>query len=250
MKRILPPLLVFIVTVAALEITVRELGARAFLIPRPSEVFADILRNTDHLWAKTRETGLDALLGLGLSAVLGVGAAIVLSSAQWIQRAFYPYAVFFQTVPIIAIAPLLVIWLGYGQPTVIASAFIVSIFPMIANTLAGLVSTEPGLRDMFRLYGAGRIATLWKLRLPAALPQIMTGLRISSGLAVIGAIVGEFIGNGGLGEALTVALRHQQPDVVFAAVILASLLGLAMFGVVNLLSHVVLGKWHPSEKPE
>jgi NitT/TauT family transport system permease protein len=131
---------------------------------------------------------------------------------------------------------------------VIASAFIVSIFPMIANTLAGLVATDPGLLDMFRLYGAGSIAILLKLRLPAALPQIMTGLRISSGLAVIGAIVGEFIGGGGLGSVVDVARRQQRTDVVFAAVILASLLGLAMFGVVNLLSALLLRHWHPSEQ--
>ena len=199
------------------------------------------------MWPSLWDTGFAALIGLVLSAVLGICAAIVLSSAQWIQRAFYPYAVFFQTVPIIAIAPLLVIWLGYGQRTVVASAFIVSIFPMIANTLAGLVATDPGLRDMFRLYGAGPLATLFKLRLPAALPQIMTGLRISSGLAVIGAIVGEFIGGGGLGSVVDVARRQQRTDIVFAAVILASVLGLAMFGAVSLLSTLLLRHWHPSE---
>src|SRR5213075_2138516 len=128
------------------------------------------------------------------SALFGISIAVFLSSSRGIQRAFFPYAVFFQTVPIVAIAPLLVIWFGYGMRTVIASAFIVSIFPVIANTLTGLLSTDPALRDLFRLYGASPSATLWKLRLPAALPQILTGLRIAGGLAVIGAIVGEFIG--------------------------------------------------------
>jgi NitT/TauT family transport system permease protein len=250
MKRILPPILVLLVAVGALDLARRALGIPEYLVPPPLLVLRDILHNAQDLWPRAGDTGLAASVGLVSSALLGVFLAIFLSSARWIQRAFYPYAVFFQTVPIIAIAPLLVIWLGYGQRTVIASAFIVSIFPMIANTLAGLVSTEPGLCDMFRLYGAGRVATLWKLRLPAALPQIMTGLRISSGLAVIGAIVGEFIGGGGLGEMVEIARRQQRTDIVFAAVILASLLGLAMFGIVNLLSAMVLGNWHPSEKPE
>ena len=112
------------------------------------------------------------------------------------QRAFYPYAVFFQTVPIIAIAPLLVIWFGYGMQTVIASAFVVSIFPVIANTLTGILSTDPALaRSVPALRGLTRV-TLFKLRFPAALPQILTGLRVAAGLAVIGAIVGEFIGGG------------------------------------------------------
>lgn len=248
MKTIWPPLVVLAFAVAVMEAIVRGLGVSTYLVPPPSQVMVDIFQNTQNLWPRMWDTGLAALIGLALSAVLGICGAILLSSAQWIQRALYPYAVFFQTVPIIAIAPLLVIWLGYGQRTVIASAFIVSIFPMIANTLAGLVATDPGLVDMFRLYGAGRVATLLKLRLPAALPQIMTGLRISSGLAVIGAIVGEFIGGGGLGSVVDVARRQQRTDVVFAAVILASLLGLAMFGAVNLLSTLLLRHWHPSEQ--
>ncbi len=248
MKRIVPPVIVLFLAVAALEIAVRCLGISPYLVPPPTQVMRDIFQNTERLWPSMWETGVAAIVGLVLSAVLGICVAIALSSAQWIQRAFYPYAVFFQTVPIIAIAPLLVIWLGFGQRTVIASAFIVSIFPMIANTLAGLIATDPGLLDMFRLYGAGPIAILLKLRLPAALPQIMTGLRISSGLAVIGAIVGEFIAGGGLGSLIDVERRQQRTDVVFAAVILASLLGLAMFGVVNLLGALLLRHWHPSEQ--
>src|SRR5262249_5984204 len=143
------------------------------------------------------KTSASALIGFALSTLTGIAIAILLSSSRSIQRAFYPYAVFFQTVPIIAIAPLLVIWFGYGMQTVVASAFIVSIFPVIANTLNGILSTDPNLRDLFQLYGASPGATLFKLRFPSALPQILTGLRVASGLAVIGAIVGEFIGGQG-----------------------------------------------------
>jgi NitT/TauT family transport system permease protein len=131
---------------------------------------------------------------------------------------------------------------------VVASAFIVSIFPVIANTLNGLLSTDPALRDLFRLCGASPSATLWKLRFPAALPQILTGLRIAGGLAVIGAIVGEFIGGQGLGSVVDVARTQQRTDKVFAAVLLASLLGLALFGFINLLSYVALRRWHASEQ--
>ena len=173
---------------------------------------------------------------------------MLLSSSRAIQRSFYPYAVFFQTVPIIAIAPLLVIWFGYGMKTVIASAFIVSIFPVIANTLTGLLSTDPALRDLFRLYGASTGVTLVKLRFPAALPQILTGLRVASGLAVIGAIVGEFIGGQGLGSVVDIARTQQRVDKVFAAVLLASVLGLALFGLINLISALTLRRWHASEQ--
>ena len=154
---------------------------------------------------------------------------MALAASPWIQRAFYPYAIFFQIVPIVAIAPLLVIWFGYGPRAVVAAAAVVSVFPVIANTLAGLLSVDPNLRDLFRLHGASRCATLWKLRLPWALPYLLTGLRIAAGLAVIGAIVGEFVGGGGLGVVVLGAMRQQRTDLVFAAVGYASLLGLALF---------------------
>jgi NitT/TauT family transport system permease protein len=150
-------------------------------------------------------------------------------------------------VPIVAIAPLLVIWFGYGSRAVVAAAFIVSVFPVIANTLAGLLSVDPALRDLFRLYGAGAWARLLKLELPWALPFILTGLRIAAGLAVIGAIVGEFVGGGGLGVVVLGAMREQRTDLVFAAILHASALGLALFALVNLASRLALRRWHASE---
>jgi len=195
-------------------------------------------------------TSLGALTGFAMSAVTGIAVAVLLSSSRAIERAFYPYAVFFQTVPLIAIAPLLVIWFGYGLQTVIASAFVASVFPVIANTLTGILSTDPALRDLFKLYGATPLVTLFKLRLPAALPQVFTGLRVSAGLAVIGAIVGEFIGGGGLGSVVDIARTQQRIDKVFAAVLLASILGLALFGLINWISHLALRRWHASEQSE
>src|SRR5580698_8567288 len=238
----------FVVLTLALEWLVRAGWIKAFLVPPPSAVFGTIVRDWRELFAALAKTSASALAGFLLSTVAGIAIAVFLSSSRAIQRAFYPYAVFFQTVPIIAIAPLLVIWFGYGTRTVVASAFIVSIFPVIANALSGILSTEPALRDLFRLYGASTFVTLWKLRFPAALPQILTGLRVASGLAVIGAIVGEFIGGGGLGSVVDVARTQQRTDKVFAAVLLASLLGLALFGFINILSRVVLRRWHASEQ--
>lgn len=247
-QRVAPPVIAFLIAVLAMEASVRISGVKSYLLPPPSAVMHTLFQDGPELWQALWETAQGTLIGFFLSAAAGVLIALLLSSAVWIQRAFYPYAVFFQTVPVIAIAPLLVIWCGYGLPTVIASTFIVSLFPMIANTLAGLLSTDPALRDLFRLHGAGRMATLLKLRLPAALPNMMTGLRIGAGLAVIGAIVGEFIGGGGLGAIVDVARTQQRTDKIFAAVLLASLLGLAMFAVVNLLSWLILRRWHVSEQ--
>jgi NitT/TauT family transport system permease protein len=205
-----------------------------------------LLRDWPELSRATLNTGVAAVTGYLASAAVGNLLAIALSTAPWIQRAFYPYAVFFQTVPIIAIAPLLVIWFGWDR-TVVASAFIVSIFPVIANTLTGLLSTDPALRDLFKLYDAKPVPTLLKLRLPFALPHILTGFRIASGLAVIGAIVGEFITGGGIGGAILVSRQQNRVDKVFAGLLLASLLGIVLFIAINVISGLALRHWHASE---
>ncbi|WP_206292687.1 ABC transporter permease [Humisphaera borealis] len=245
----LPPVLPLVVVLASIEAAVQFGLIAPYIIPPPSRIFASIRDDRVELFSAMLNTSIASLVGFVLSMVIGVVLAVVLASSAWIQRAFYPYAIFFQTVPIVAIAPLLVIWFGYGMPTAVASAFIVSVFPVIANALAGLLSTDPALRDLFRLYGATPTATLLKLRLPGALPNILTGLRIAGGLAVIGAIVGEFIGgNGSLGDVITSALTQQKNAKVFAAVLLASLLGLALFGLINLVSRLALRHWHASER--
>lgn len=248
LKTVLPPLVPLAAVILAGEWIVRAGIVPSYLLPTPTAVLRAVIDNRAELLLAMSKTSMSALTGFALSTIMGIAIAVALSSSRWIQRAFYPYAVFFQTVPIIAIAPLLVIWFGYGMRTVVASAFVVSIFPVIANTLTGILSTDPALRELFRLYGASRFDTLFKLRFPAALPQILTGLRISSGLAVIGAIVGEFIGGEGIGSVVDVARTQQRVDKVFAAVLMASLLGLALFGAINLASRLTLRRWHASEQ--
>jgi NitT/TauT family transport system permease protein len=243
-----PPFVTLLVGTALGEVLIQTLGISPLLLPAPSAVAIAAYQHSGTLFEALAETTRSVAVGLALSSLAGIAAGSVLASARWIQRAFYPYALFFQIVPIVAIAPLLVIWFGYGARAVIAAAFIVSIFPVIANTLAGLLSVDPALQDLFRLYGAGRLTTLWKLHLPWALPFILTGLRIASGLAVIGAIVGEFVGGGGLGVVVLEAMRQQRTALVFAAIGYASLLGLFLFGLVSVLSHVALRRWHALEQ--
>ncbi len=247
-KRVLPPLVPLILVITLMEVAVRQGWVASYLVPTPTAIVTAMIDSRVELLQAFLKTSAGALLGFALSTFGGVAIAVLLSSSRTIQRSFYPYAVFFQTVPIIAIAPLLVIWFGYGMRTVVASAFVVSIFPVIANTLNGLLSTDPALRDLFQLYGASRRVTLFKLSFPAALPQILTGLRVASGLAVIGAIVGEFIGGEGLGSVVDIARTQQRVDKVFAAVLLASVLGLALFGLINLISTLTLRRWHASEQ--
>ena len=243
-----PPIGVLIAFLAIVEFAVRAGWIASFLVPPPSAAARSLIGNLPEIAAAFRDTALASLAGFGLSVLIGVTLAIALSTGGWVRRAFYPYAVFFQTVPIIAIAPLLVIWFGFGQGAVIASAFVASVFPVIANTLAGLLSVDVPLVDLFRLYRARPIATLLKLRLPFALPQIFTGLRVAAGLSVIGAIVGEFITGSGLGGLIQVSRQQRAIDKVFATLFASSLLGVLMFAIINLLARVSLRHWHASER--
>jgi len=254
-RRALAPLAALAVLLSLWELAVRALHVPAYVLPPPSAIAVAGGAEASTLAAAAFCTGRAALLGFALSAVIGVLVAVVLASSRLLERALYPYTVFLQTVPIVAIAPILVLWFGAGFRSVAVSALIVSVFPVIANTLAGLRSVDPALEDLFRLYGATPTATLVKLRLPAAVPQIVTGLRVAAGLAVIGAIVGEFVAGyseegAGLGITVMAANRQLRTDLLFAAVLSASLLGLAMFGAVNLAGYLLLRRWHPSEKSD
>jgi NitT/TauT family transport system permease protein len=245
-RAILPPLVPAALVLGVLEALVRTEVLPSFLVPAPSSVAKALVTGAAELYPALWRTASASLLGFAISALLGTALAVLLSSSRAVERAIYPYAIFSQTVPVVAIAPLLVIWFGWDQ-TALASAVIVSIFPVIANTLAGLRSTEPALLDLFELYDARPLDTLFKLRVPAATPQIFTGLRVAGGLAVIGAIVGEFITGQGLGGAIAVARQLQRVDLIFAGVLLASLLGLMLFGAVNLAAFFALRRWHASE---
>ncbi len=248
LKQIIPPLIPLAILLILLEILVGQSILPSFLVPAPSSVFEALGSDSRDLFEALTSTGVSAALGFIVSALGGILLGILFSLTPWIQRAFMPYAIFFQTVPIIAIAPLLVIWIGYGQSTVIASAAIVSIFPMIASTLSGLQSTEVPLRELFKLYRASAWDQLFKLRLPSAWPQILVGLKISAGLSVIGAIVGEFIAGGGLGGYIDVARTRQRVDQLFAALILSSLIGLVFVAATNFLGRKTLKRWHASER--
>lgn len=242
------PLLTFVAVTGAAELVVRAGWVADYILPAPTQVFRALMEPGTDLWPGLWETAKAALAGLGLSILIGGTLAVLLSSSRVARRALYPYAVFFQTVPIIAIAPMLVIWTKTQFQTVAVAACIASVFPVIANSFAGLSSTEPALRDLFRLYGGSWWQTLWKLRLPWALPNILTGLRVAAGLAVIGAMVGEFVGGGGLGSVIETAKPQLRNDKIFAAVLLASLMGLVLFVAIQLLSMLALRHWHASER--
>ena len=182
-QKLLPTLVVFAGVVAIWSIWVHLADVPAWLLPRPMAVVRSMVVDRSDLLSSLGWTTLAALGGFACSAIVGISIAVILAASGILRRAFYPYTVFFQTVPIVAIAPLLLIWFGVGIGPVAVCAFIVSVFPVIANTLAGLLATDPALVDLFHLYGSRPLATLWKLRLPVRIAQYLHRLAHRSGFS-------------------------------------------------------------------
>ncbi len=222
------------------------------VLPSPLRVCKVIWEERSKLLGGFITTGKASLLGLAASVVIGSIIGIFFSQARWLRSAFYPYVVFLQTVPIVAIAPLLITWFGYGFQTVVLIATIISLFPVVSNVTTGLISVDENLKDLFRLSKAGRFNTLVKLRIPHAISHLVLGTRISAGLAVIGTIVGEFfVGTGtsdyvGLGTLMTGWQNLARTDALIAVVFVSTLLGLCTLGLVNLLAKTLLYRWTSS----
>lgn len=250
--RVLPSIIVFILFIGGWELIVRWMGTPAYILPKPTDIVQAIRENWSNLIVSVRTTVVEAVVGFGLSVVLGIGIAVALAFSKMVERSVYPYVIILQTIPIVAIAPIIVIWFGAGLNAIVIIVFLISFFPILSNTLIGLNSTDRNMTNLFYLYNATRFQTILRLRLPAALPYIVAGLKISCSLSVVGAIVGEYIagiggGKGGLGYAITVASAHLQTAYLFACGLSASLLGIGSFFLINLLSKWLLGSWHESE---
>ena len=247
-----PVALVAAIAILVWQVVVVSTGIEPILLPSPGQVIDAVRQHSEALQRGFFVTASTALAGLVLSVVLGGLVAILFSQARMLRSALYPYAIFLQTVPIVAIAPLLITWSGYQQRTVILVVMIISLFPVVSNVTEGLTTLDVNLRDMFQLYGASRWSLLLKLRIPSAVGGLVQGMRISSGLAVIGAIVGEFfVGNGssydGLGTLMTGWQAQQKTAALIAAVLTSTLLGVLIFWIVNLLAATVLSKWLPKQ---
>ena len=223
---------------------------REILVPPPQEVLTDAILRWSHLRPMLRALLLDvqvSMVGLVIAVVLGVAAALVMSQAPWLERGLYPFAILLQVVPILAIVPLIGLWFDYGFNGRVVVCVIIAIFPMIANTLFGIHSVDRGAHDLFTLNRATRWQRLAKLSLPGALPSMFAGLRISSGLSVIGALVGDFFfvqGQPGLGTLLSTYISRVQSTDLFAAILLSSLYGVVVFALFSALTSVAVGSWH------
>ena len=225
---------------------------RRFLLRPPHQVIRVGFLEWDNLsdmlvalWSSTRV----AVIGLTIAIVLGFLVAIVMSQAKFAERAIFPYMVTLQAIPILALVPLVGFWFGYGRTSRVFVCVIIALFPIIVNTLFGLQSAERGMHDLFTLHHANRLVRLRKLMFPAALPAIFAGLRISAGLSVIGAVVGDFFfgaGEAGIGQLLKKYAVQLDGEQLLASVILTAMLGVVVFWTFGWLQTRVIGKWYES----
>jgi NitT/TauT family transport system permease protein len=255
LPRWVPPLVVFALVIALWYAVTYLLltPERRFLLPPPDAVVRVGLFDPDNraeLLGGLLLSGEVALLGLAIAAVLGIACAIAMAQASWLERSLHPYLVILQTIPILAMVPLFGFWFGFGFFTRVLVCVLIALFPIVTNTLFGLRSVDEAYHDLFTLRRAGRLARLWKLQLPAALPDVFTGLRVSAGLSVIGAVVGDFFfrqGEPGIGTLIDLYRSRLQSELLFAAVGLSSLLGLAVFLGFGALARRVTS-WHAAAR--
>jgi NitT/TauT family transport system permease protein len=228
----------------------------AYILPGPLAVVSALRGRypslLNSLWITTEE----AAGGLLASVVAGVAVAMVFAQWRGLRQLFYPYTILLQTVPIVAIAPLIILWIGAGIPAVMVVTFVICLAPIIANTTQGLISVDENLIHLFMMHKATPAQVLFKLRLPNAMPNLFTGIRISAGISVIGGLTGELfagstrVGEGGLGYAIIYANNQMETSYMFALVLAATVLGFSFFFIVMFLEWLALHNWHESSRAQ
>lgn len=249
--RIAVPVIAFAAFIALWQWYVVAYQVPRYILPAPTEVAATMVGDWPILSSALAVTLTITFAALAAALVGGVTLAILFIQSRWLELAFYPYAVVLQVTPIVAIAPLIIIYAPSTESVLLICAFIVAFFPILSNMTQGLKSTDHNLLNLFELYGASRWQSLLHLRIPAALPYFATGLRIGGGLALIGSVVAEFAAGSagaqsGLAFRILEAGRRLNVPRLFAALILITLTGLAIFALTSLVSHLLLRRWHES----
>ncbi|MBA2116261.1 ABC transporter permease [Bremerella alba] len=247
-RTIVLPLLVLVLTIGLWQGLILVSGLEPYILPGPWDVGKTMWLRGGSLFLYSLRTGLVAISGFLISVLLGVSVSLLFSQSAIIRQSGYPYAIFFQTVPIVAVAPLVIAIFGYGVLSVIVVTTMISLFPIITSTTTGLITVDRGLLDLFRLNNATRWQVLWKLQFPGAIRYLLTGMKTSAGLAVVGAIVGEFFaghssGHQGLGYFILVSQNQINTTSLFAGTICSTLLGVVVFATISLLSRLLLRRW-------
>ncbi|MBE7220209.1 MAG: ABC transporter permease [Caulobacteraceae bacterium] len=248
-----PPVLTGLALIGLWEGACRLFAIPAFLFPAPSAVLRVFLTDAPTLLRALLSTLEVTVMAFALAALVGTLVAFVFVQSRAVERSLFPYAVMLQVTPVVAIAPLIIILVKDTRVALVVCAALVALFPVISNTTLGLRTVDPGLANLFALHKAGPLQTLVRLRIPSALPLFFAGLRISSGLALIGAVVAEFVaGTGGTGSGLAYEILQSgfQLDIprMFAALFLITAAGVALFLLMAGLTRLALGDWHESER--
>lgn len=229
LERFGPPTLVLLLIVGIWEAAVRVLGIARWLLPAPSAILERFGR-TEDLWYHTGLTLLEAGAGFTISAVLGITLAAGIANSRFLERGIFPYVIVSNAIPIIAIVPLLNIWLGFGIATKIVIAAIITFFPIVTNTTRGLKAADPRILDLMRSVNATPLQVFLKVQLPTALPFIFAGFKIAASLSLVGAVVGEFYGaDRGLGYLVITAATQLRTDLLFVAIFVLATIGIASF---------------------
>ena len=251
---LLNPLISFLCILFIWQILIWAFRIPSYMLPTPLAVGRAMGVRHQALMDSLLITGGAAAGGLIGSTLVGVLAALTFAQFRWVRRMFYPYTILLQTVPIVAIAPLIIMWIGAGILSVMLITFIICLAPIIANTTQGMVSVDENLVHLFMMHNASPARILWKLRLPNALPNLFVGIRISSGISVIGAIIAELfagssrVGQGGLGYSIQYANAQMETDYLFALVGAATLLGFSFFFAAAFVEWYFLHEWHESAR--
>jgi NitT/TauT family transport system permease protein len=247
-RKLLPPTLALLLTLIVWEAGVRLGNVPAYLLPPPSAILLRIgtgwQQISVHAWVTLAET----LVGFGLAIVISIPLAAVLSQVRWIEQALYPLLVASQTIPKVALAPLLVVWFGFGQTPKILITFLICFFPIVVDTMIGLRSIPREVEWLSHSMGASAWKTFFKIRIPAALPNVFAGIKVASTLAVVGAVVGEFVASdAGLGYQLIVANGVLDVQLSFAVLVILSVMGILLFVAVDIVERLLL-PWHISQR--
>ncbi|MDQ2092721.1 ABC transporter permease [Rhodalgimonas zhirmunskyi] len=249
-ERIAWPLGFGIAVLILWQVMVRAFNIPPAILPAPTEIGAAIARSTHILWIDWVQTAVKgAITGLIMGAIAGVAAAIAIDRVDFLRRGLLPVANFVAALPIVGVAPIMVMWFGFDWHSKAAVVVIMVFFPMLVNTLAGLAATDRMQRDLMQTYSASHLQTLTKLRLPAAMPFIFNGLKIATTLALIGAIVAEYFGSPtrGMGFRISTEVGRLGIDMVWAEIAVSALTGTALYALVALIERGVTF-WHPSQR--
>lgn len=235
------PILFFVTILATWEIFVMIFAIPEYLLPKPTKIISEIILNFNSLLRHTIITMIEVVFGFLIGNVLGFLGAVIFAHSKTIEKGLYPYAIALKTTPILAIAPLLVLWFGTGMISKIVAAAVVCFFPILVNTVKGLKNIDDEYLDLLRSFSASKYQIFTKLRLPNSLPYVFSALKISTGLAVVGAIVGEFVGaKEGIGFVILISTYHLETATMFAAIIMSALGGILFFYFISLIERKII----------